>query len=288
MKYSSYNEFHLGDNLVVLHFLRKLAGAHPEHTFEHAVPGGDLEALREFVDLPAIQLAALPRPGAAVGRNLWKNAGEFWASHPNREDHAAFTLAWYAKLAGDWGLPAPCQTPPDLLFDFPCLSWPNLKRHAHFDFLIINSQPCSGQLRAYTTQDYLTPLIVELAREGHRVAYTQPLFLDREATPAEAEVVAAARDRLLCTRAAHLTLAGIGRLSLRCALVMGVATGPLWPCLNIWNRTKPVCALLDHVLGPEDLTTLKPHCYQVETVAAMQEWLRWWFSPAGLEQRLTP
>ena len=37
MDFHTYNRFHLGDNLLHLHFLRHLALKYPEHTFIHAV-----------------------------------------------------------------------------------------------------------------------------------------------------------------------------------------------------------------------------------------------------------
>jgi hypothetical protein len=68
---------------------------------------------------------------------------------------------------------------------------------------------------------------------------------------------------MCCTRTDNLSISG-GRLI---ALWSGVAvaTGPLWPCLNVWNKNKPFIVLLNHVLGHEDLTGLKPNLRQVRS-----------------------
>ena len=75
MTHHSYNEFHLGDNLIHLHFLRKLALKYPDEFFVHAVQPCHLLQLGEAIeDVPNIRLDPLENK-AAGSVNVWKNAG---------------------------------------------------------------------------------------------------------------------------------------------------------------------------------------------------------------------
>lgn len=243
----TYNEFHLGDNLIHLHFLRRLALAHPEHVFIHAVHECHRAQLEAVVDdcenvmlIPLEQRAQYAPPGA--WRNTWKNADGWWERHPRRHDWVQFHLEWFAYLAQQMGYPCPLNEPKDLLFD-----WPGIQKASHefiqfttamlaglpektfldsFDFLIINSRPCSGQLLCYDSTEYLTPLIEEL-HARYRVVVTQPVlrYSGDVRNPAA----------IPCTLDHGLTLTDIGTLSLCAKHILAVATGPMWPTFNVWN-----------------------------------------------------
>jgi len=247
-RHYSFNAFHLGDNLAHLHFLRKLALANPQHQFIHFVHECHIAQLLPVVeDIPTIELLNIEsKQGrkAADGqfvdanntcraRNVWKNAGGFWENHTFRNDYTNFYIRWFQKLAAEMGLLSPIMHPANMLFDYPKLlepAWPT----AGFDYMVINSRPCSGQFLAYNHVNYFDPLIVKLRALGNSVVVTQ----DSRASFASGAV---------CTASVTnpLTLTQIGNLSMRCKNIIAVATGPLWPCVNVWSNPEKLIICLD-------------------------------------------
>ena len=231
MLHQTYCDFHLGDNLVHLHFLRKQAIRHPSDTFFHYVHECHLEQLREAIeDLPNISLYSLDvKPSESI--NVWKNAGAvtdefgFFERHPNRNDFAGFHMTWFAYLSNQMDLPNVFVYPTDLLFDYPAIQRDVSHRLPFWsgdkfpEILFVNSRPCSGQCLAYDSVDYFDPLIAELSAK-HSLIVTQPSKIPN----------------IPCTTSTEMTISEIGALSLRCPYVIGVATGPLWPTFNIWNQ----------------------------------------------------
>jgi hypothetical protein len=279
MSHYTYNEFHLGDNLVHLHFLRALARLKPEHVFIHAVHECHLKQLEEVVaDVENLRLIPLPlrEKYAPLGAwiNTWKNADEFWARHPVRHDWVEFHLSWFAYLSHKLGLPCPFHTAKDFLFDYPALDG-ELNRYVDanfkpaFDFLIINSQPCSGQLKPYDGAAYFTPLCEALVAKGHSVITTDELL-----RTCPAGHTGPLPPAIPCTRTMGLSITGVGTISRRCKNIIAVATGPLWPCLNVWNAKTPIIILLDHLCGEELLTGLGANITQVKSREAVLEILK--------------
>lgn len=239
--FHSYCEFHFGDNLAHLHFLRALAKKYPEHTFTHAVYRCHLDQLQEAVeDLPNIKLEDLEAPSPLFDRsaaaNVWKNAAGFWQGHPYRNDYGHFYLDFFAHLAREMGLENPFMRVSDLLFDYPAIKKPTLV--GTFDFLVVNSQPCSGQFRAYDDVNYFDPVIEALLLRGNRVAITQRSPLQEKFNT----------EKLFCTRDHDLSISGVGNISLFTPNIIMVSTGPSWPTFNVWNKetVKFRCICLDH------------------------------------------
>lgn len=272
MVYESYNEFHLGDNLIHLHFLRKMALAYPEHQFIHAAQECHLPQLREVVeDMATIKLIRI-EDRSALAVNVWKNAGAgtprggFWENHPQRRHYGNFHVLWFDHLAVKMGLESPIGKPEDLLFDYPRLKEPlglgcdpfdTEYTWREIDFLIVNSRPCSGQLRAFDRIEYFNALIEELSR-GHRVVCT-------DTNPELDAQEMRSRKTLRCTRDYNLTLTSIGELSNRCKVIIGVSTGPMWPTMNVFNResVKMRVLLLDH-----EIVDYAPNTVQVNDIEA--------------------
>lgn len=272
MTHYSYCEFHLGDNAVHLHFLRHLAIRYPERTFIHAMHVGCIEQLSLIVGgLPNVSLMTMedarPSMDAIPWRNVWKNAGAgtpsggFWESHRFRHLFAEFYLDWFYVLAAEMGLESPFSKPTDLLFDYPALEGVQGDPYAVTNpetILLINSQPCSGQFKPYDGPDYFRPMIRDIQDAGRPVITTEriPGFKTR------------------CTRDWSCSITAIGRISHHCAAVVGIATGPIWPCLNRRNIDKPTIVMLDHVLGDESLESLKPNLWQVKSREAALELMK--------------
>ncbi len=218
--------------MVHLHFLRKLAlgpGQHDE--FIHAAHECYIPQLEEMVcDVPSIRLVRI-EDRVPESRNVWKNAGAgtpaggFWERHALRHDFGSFHLDWFDHLAKEMlGCLSPIHKTSDLLFDFPAMLGTNERREGaklaqECDFLIVNSQPCSGQFLAFDDVHCMDGLIAEIAAR-HAVCCTAPTKVPN----------------VPCTLDYGFTLADIGWLSRRCRHILGVATGPLWPTFNVWNR----------------------------------------------------
>ena len=218
MSFNSYNEYHLGDNLVHLHYLRKLALAYPDREFNHFMPGHFIPTLCHIADVPNrnIKLFDLSVHGPS-GQNAWKNVGGFWSHHKHRGDWTLFHLDWFKNLADGIGLKTPFTSAEQFLFDYPQLTKCAMPVMDDYDVLFVNSEPCSGQFLAYTA-DEMDAMMVAMMENGLRVICTKP-------TNCRAD----------CTSAHDLSITQIGNLSLRCKYHVMVATGPMWTTLNVWN-----------------------------------------------------
>lgn len=231
MTHYTHNALRLGDNMANLHFLRKMAQRYPEERFIHAAHTIYLPQLVEMVcDLENLQVVSLEtasdneRKGAAYwsmkprypSLDLWKNAGGIWERSPLSGDYAAFYLNFFDGAAHQMGLESPLKVSEDLLFDYPLIRSADVQIEP-FDFLIVNSPPMSGQLRAFDAKA-MEGLILELANK-HRVVVTERVNIRGVA----------------CTSDYGLSVTGIGNLSLKCHKIIGVATGPLWATFNTSN-----------------------------------------------------
>lgn len=231
MTYLTYCDFHLGDNLFHLHFLRKLALRYPEHRFQHAAHECHLPQMKEVVkDLPAIRLVPLGKN--PDGHDAWKNAGGFFQDYPGNWNYYEFYVDWFRELARRMGLESPIEKMTDLLFDYPALRDPGTSAGVSCrmaDLLFVNSQPCSGQWLAYDDleQRAAIPKLIRRLAKKLRVVVTQKL----DDMPKE-------DDRLIqCTREAEMSVTGIGHVSLHTPLIIMIGTGPAWPTCNAFNRT---------------------------------------------------
>lgn len=279
MTFDSYNEFHLGDNLVHVHFLRKLALSQPEHTFRHFAHNMHIAQLAPVADVPANNVLLLPIEGEvfqtmppakrAQCRNAWKNAGGAWQSHPLRNSWAGYHVEWFQKLSKEMGLESPINSPRDLLFDYPAIAaawrvghlkigaavpwcWSSTNHSplfTNFDILFINSQPGSGQFLDFDSPDCLAPMIEALLEKGHRVICTNPT-----------------RSKCPCTRDYDVSVTGIGNLSLTIPYHVMVSTGPAWPTFNVWNTLTTKLRLL--MIGVDERMDLPIHIEHVSTRAA--------------------
>ncbi len=231
--YFTHCEFHLGDNLFHLHFLRALARRHPHDQFVHYAHACHLPQLAEMIgDLPGITLMPLPASGARPDSvDAWKNAGGFFERHHDRNDYYGFYVDWFAELAARMGLEPVFESREELLFDYPALKnvTPLDRVLPAFDILFVNSQPCSGQWMpmAYAPNDdgtFLDAITNDLAAR-HSLVVTQRCAASKAGV---------AR----CTLGYGMSVTDIGALSRRCKLIIMIGTGPAWPTMNVWNKGK--------------------------------------------------
>jgi hypothetical protein len=203
----------LGDNLLHLQFLRKLAKRYPDSRFIHSAHSAYLSQMRAVVaDLGNVELSDQFRDDSI---EVWKNDQGFWENHPLKNDFCPFYVLWFDEVARKMGLENPIKHPANFLFDYPALLQ-TTALHEPFDFLIINSPPLSGQLRHYS--DLSTSANLLKAR-NYSVICTHPI------------------DGIPCTQDPwKLSVTGIGSLSRYCRFIIQVSTGPSWPTFNIWNQ----------------------------------------------------
>jgi hypothetical protein len=251
----------LGDNLAHLHFLRKLAGKYPDHRFVHFAHPSHLGQLEEMVwDQPRISLLPFFKthdPNWLIARppwefksvNAWKNASDFWLTHPAKLDYAAFMILWYRHLARLMGLESPIENVDDLLFDYPALRLDAENYRGRFDFLIVNSPGLSGQATNYNL-DEMDALILELAAKYNvTTTHKRPAIQVR------------------CTADEGLTITGIGRLSQLCRFIVMVSTGPSWTTFNVWNKVSVESRI---IIIDREVLNLAPNTIHTPTIAGVR------------------
>lgn len=250
MKVTTFSDVRLGDNLAHLHFLRKVAQANPEVTFEHAAHLCYLPQLIDVVaDLPNIVLRDVRYIEKKRAINSWKNAGRFWERHELRNDYGAFMVAFFDKLAAEMGVANPIKTPADLLFDYPAIKDTAAEP---FDFLVVNSEPMSGQWRSMDIGD-VDQLAVDLSLQ-HKVVTTRPV-----------------RPFIPCTQRTNVSVTGIGGISRFCKYVVMISTGPSWITFNVWNQKS---VKLRIVFLEEERVELSPNTHTTNRVEVARELLR--------------
>ena len=214
----TFNEWHLGDNLIHINFLRRLSKRYPGCFFRHYCNNDYLAQLDPFVqDCVNVSLGALvEKPKNAI--DSWIGSDRYFFDSPLRFEWAAFHLDWFDRLAVVMGLRSPIISLSELLFDYPALYSPTATADS-YDFMIINSQPLSRQTPDFDPQ-FLSDLAKGFLSRGYKVITTHPTGF----APS--------------TLAQGLKLAEIGVLSTHCSAVVGIPNGPMWPTLNVLNAQR--------------------------------------------------
>jgi len=209
----TYNEYHLGDQLVHLNYLRRLSKLVDGDIIHYCNPMHHAQ-LAPLVEDTAIVLRDLVRSPHA--QNAWIGHANYFYEHPHRHDWVNFHIDWFTRLSCVLGVPNPIASRSDLLFEYPALNRP---WDADFDYLICNSPPQSNQLPDYTP-DFFKKMIQNLTNEGKTVITTHPTGMTA------------------CTLDQGLDVTGIGSLSKYCRHHVGVATGPMWTTFNVYSLDK--------------------------------------------------
>jgi ADP-heptose:LPS heptosyltransferase len=209
-------QWHLGDNLIHLHFLRKLSEKYPELEFQHALNPAYMGQCAEVIeDNPKIILTPLVPGQNPEGLDGWKGAGGFFFSHEKKYQFGALYLDLFAKLSKDMGLSTPFKTTSDLLFDYPAIV--SNQTTGSYDVVLINSTPLSDQFKTYNEDDF-TALAHILRDKGLSVITSKKI------------------DTFDCTLDTQCSVTDIANISLRAKYFIAVCTGAMWPCINIFNQ----------------------------------------------------
>jgi hypothetical protein len=235
---ATYNEYHLGDNLIHLNYLRRACKENPHQEFiHHCNPAYHAQLTPLCEDVPITLGDLYVTPGAV---HAWIGHANYFYEHSHRRDWLRFHLDWFVRLSSILEIENPMACREDFLFDYPALGAP---LHYEFDYLLINSVPASGQLPDYTPQ-FFQNMVLNLTNEGHKVITTAPTGM----TP--------------CTLDHHFTVTDIGVLSKSVSHIIAVDTGPLWTTFNKANQNKVLSRTIYGTTS--DTIDLAPNtvCYQ--------------------------
>ena len=235
---TTYNEYHLGDNLIHLHFLRKACEKNPGlEVIHHCNPAYHPQLAPLTEGLP-IQIADLHIHPSAI--NAWIGHGNFFYEHKQRRHWLPFHLDWFARLSSIMDIENPMACREDFLFDYPDLGYPF---EVSFDYLIINAPPASNQLPDFDPQIFKN-WVMDLQNEGKTVITTHPTGICES------------------TLERNLTVTGIGALSKNVSHIIAVDTGPLWTTFNKFNQNKVLSRTIYGTTS--DTIDLAPNtvCYQ--------------------------
>lgn len=210
-----YNRYHLGDQLLNIHFLSKYLKQHPEFRFYNYM----LPQYIEEANLhrhPEVEGRIINRPlseAPATAQDSWINREGFYekriisAGKYGFMDYDTFYLEFYKYLFGILNTPIPEWNIEDTLLDHPIIMDTSEKRE--FDFLIVNSDTRSGQW-PYDPESWNT-LIRDLKGKGYKVVTTQKSAFN--SVPSTLEDFG-------------MTLLELGRLAGNCRYVIGNHTAP--------------------------------------------------------------
>lgn len=206
----------IGDCIWLAIMLSKLPGEHVLY-----VKLDYVAQLRELVTGTLIRVESVTQmpPGTQDG---WIANGRFESEglvYRNQIDILGFVRAYmnHVACAGRDLIP----NAESFLCDFPAPASyvPTLQ----FDILALNCNPLSGQCPGYSGSEF-DGLLSQLQEKGHRIQATNPT----KSCPW-----------------GNFTLAQIAYLSTRCGIIIGVASGPLFPTFNIWNKAAKRYVFLD-------------------------------------------
>jgi ADP-heptose:LPS heptosyltransferase len=214
----TWEGYHLGDNIIHINYLRKVALANPHRKFIHACRKEYIPQIAELAeDAKNISIISLDdKPANAI--SSWKNTGGFMDRHPLKTKWGQLYVSWFVALSHQLQVKNPCARIDDLLNDSPAILKPT-KMSQPWDVLIINSPVGSGQFKHWTP-DYFDGIINSLVASGKTVISTYP-----------------SKTGIPCTQDEKLSVAGIGNVSLKTPVIISVSTGPMFTTLNVFNRS---------------------------------------------------
>ncbi len=210
------NHAHLGDSQWALQALYRMPGTHILRCNAEYV-----DALRELVAGTNIFVEDCSRipPDSRdywIASGLYESAG---VRYRDDVDILGFVQKYFNAMCKEVGFD-PCFPTRESMV----CAWPAVEDHPitpgvpNFKgILFINCDPKSGQCPCYSSSEMDT-LIRRTEDTGHSV---------------------------LAVEKAELSLLQIGQMSMYAKLIVGCATGPWWPCQNVWNKTTQRICMLD-------------------------------------------
>ena len=200
-----YNEYHLGDNVFHLTFLRKLSRL-VDDNFVYYVNTNYLPELNKHLlgYMDRIELRSLEHR-TPTAHNAW--IGEIYYNHPNKFLYDKFYVDWFNYLTNKiYGKSFNI----DMVSDYPMLA----SSSPRADILFINSVPNSNQFENDTS---LLDDVIRKLNSRYRIITTKKV------------------NGVECTLDHSMSLVNIGALASDSKNIIAVNTGPISTCLNKWT-----------------------------------------------------
>jgi len=213
---STFNEWHLGDNLIHLNYISKLSKKYPEIYFKHYLRKSYIHLLQDLIaDNKKIQL--FPLEEKTIDEvNCWIGSEGYYYNSPLANNWTAFHIDFFNQFSKKLELISPISSENDLFFDFSALNGPS-PTNRPYNFLIVNSAPMSSQITDFN-REYLNNLTRELVFKGYSVMTTHPTGIVES------------------TLEKGFNLIEIARISNHCEAIIGIPNGPMWLTFNIFNK----------------------------------------------------
>jgi len=219
----TFNELHLGDNLIHLNYLHKLAIKNPDLCFIHYLNDEYIALLKPLISINNIKLESIKNKND-FSINSWIGYDNYFYDSPLNKDWVLFYLTFFDYFSKKINLENPILNKYDLLFDFPSLNKPSLLDR-DFDYLIVNSTPLSNQTNNFDPH-FLNLIIKMLVFKNYRVISTHPNGI------------------IESTMEKKLDLLEISRISNRCKAIIGIPNGPMWLTFNVFNNSNLIYRIL--------------------------------------------
>lgn len=215
--FSTYIEWHLGDNIYHLDYLRKLINNNPEFIFSHYCKKQYINELSNHITEYEnnIQLYPIEYGVPEKAINVWIGANNWYYDYKKNNLSSPLMydimyIDWYNHLQNIYGLPNPIQTVEDFLLTFPKIDIYDLPKQ--YDVLVINSTPQSSQY--HYEEDLFKKLIYNFINQGHNIITTKKI------------------DNIECTLDYNYNLTQIAKISTKTPIIIAIHTGPIVLCLN--------------------------------------------------------
>lgn len=158
-----------------------------------------------------------------LGVDGWIANGQFehmGLYYLGQEDIMGFVMEYMNHLSAKIGSGTVFKQREDMLWDVPVIPKPVIPRI--IDFLIIPSDPMSGQCPKYSRSEVFERLIIPLQARWRTLVMNE-----RDGTPS------------------GYSLLQIGVLATMARNIIAVANGPHWPIHSVWNRETQKMIFLD-------------------------------------------
>lgn len=211
------SETQLGDCLLHAHFMRQVVEKVDKNTtFDYHLIPTHWDQVSEYTK--SIPQITLKQYNDTPLRHLRGWIGQFgMPSLPCALD--GLRLASYNALAEiKMGIESPFKTVDDLLHDHPGIYDYSLKC-SEYDILLINSVGQSNQAQDFNEQDFID-FANNAIHKNKTVITTKKI------------------NGVDCTLDKGLSVMGIGGVSVKSKVIVGIGTGAIQCCLNIWNKDK--------------------------------------------------
>lgn len=274
----TYNLYNLGDNLVFLNYIYRLALENKGISFIHYLNSKYVNELKELFSLKNIQLVGINTPNKngffelppysnielynsytekILQTNIpeykncinsWIGDENFFFTHNLKNDWVLFHIDYFKKISRKMYLTNPIKSKEDLLFNIKHLNDNNKYSNLDLDFLIINSRPLSGQILNYD-KHFFENINTRLVKKGYKT-----ILINSDDNSIN-----------------KYSLLDIALISKKAKYIIGIPNGPMWLTFNKFtcnNVNFRLVQLNDQILE------LGKNCYTLKSEKQIFNYLR--------------